>query len=126
MSLTRIILFQEEDGGIPLLDWLDGLPKKARAKCVVRLNRLAELGHELRRPEADLLRDGIYELRIGLRGTNYRILYFFHGQAVAVVSHGLTKERAVPPKLIDLAIGRRARFENDPRRYTYRMEWRSG
>ena len=27
--------------------------------------RLAQLGHELRRPEADYLRDQIYELRIG-------------------------------------------------------------
>ena len=29
---------------------------------VVRIRRLAELGHELRRPEADLLRDDIHEL----------------------------------------------------------------
>jgi hypothetical protein len=25
------------------------------------------MGHELRRPEADLLRDGIYELRVSFR-----------------------------------------------------------
>lgn len=29
--------------------------------CVVKIERLRELGHELRRPETDLLRDGIYE-----------------------------------------------------------------
>ena len=42
-----------------------------------------------------MLRDGIYELRIGLQGLNYRILYFFHGKEAAVVSHGLIKERRV-------------------------------
>jgi DNA-binding XRE family transcriptional regulator len=47
------------------------------AKCAVRIRRLADLGHELRRPEADLLRDGICELRARLGTVNYRILYFF-------------------------------------------------
>jgi hypothetical protein len=35
------------------------------------------MGHELRRPEADFLRDGIYELRASLGGVHHRILYFF-------------------------------------------------
>jgi hypothetical protein len=29
---------------------------------------------------------------------NYRMLYFFHRTVAAVLSHGLVKERAVPPK----------------------------
>ena len=71
MPTTDIIFYQEEDGIVPIVDWLDGLPDKARVKCLARLGRLEELGHEIRRPEADLLRDGIYELRIGLQGINY-------------------------------------------------------
>ncbi|HTS78080.1 MAG TPA: type II toxin-antitoxin system RelE/ParE family toxin [Bryobacteraceae bacterium] len=55
------------------------------------------MGHELRRPESDFLRDGIYELRVSLGGVHHRILYFFHGATAAVVSHGLEKERVVPP-----------------------------
>lgn len=51
----------------------------------LRLERLGEVGHELRRPEADFLRDGIYELRVSLRGVHRRILYFFHGAVAAVV-----------------------------------------
>jgi phage-related protein len=84
------------------------------------LRRLEELGHELRRPEADVLRDGIYELRIGLQGLNYRILYFFHGKEAAVVSHGLIKERRVPPGEIDLAVERKKKFEAHPDRHTFR------
>jgi phage-related protein len=76
-------------------------------------------GHELRRPEADLLRDGIYELRVGFQGVHHRILYFFHGTTAAVVSHALIKERAVPPREINRAIERKKRFETNPRRHTY-------
>ena len=58
MPRTRVVLYREADGTIPLLDWLDSLPPKVREKCLFRIQRLAELGHELRRPEADLLRMG--------------------------------------------------------------------
>src|SRR4051812_13777869 len=101
MPAMRLILFAKEDGSIPFLDWFAELPAKAQDKCRVRLERLTQLGYELRRPEADYLRDGIYELRVGLQGINYRMLYFFHGRQIVVVSHGLVKERAVPPKEIE-------------------------
>lgn len=54
---TEVIFFREDNGTVPLLSWLDTLPTKAQDKCRVRIERLKELGHELRRPEADLLRD---------------------------------------------------------------------
>jgi len=63
MPKARVVLFREENGSVPLLEWLEGLPVKAQDKCVVRIERLAELGHDLRRPRADFLRDGIHELR---------------------------------------------------------------
>jgi phage-related protein len=89
MPQTQIIFFEEENGEIPIIDWLDQLPAKAQDKCLARLRRLEDLGHELRRPEADLLRDGIYELRVGLQGIHYRMLYFFHGDKMLVISHAL-------------------------------------
>ena len=88
-------------------------------KCYLRLERLRAVGHELRRPEADFLRGGIYELRISLRGVHRRILHFFHGATAAVVSHGLVKERVVPPKEIDHAVERKKRFEANPAKHTY-------
>ena len=119
MPRTRVVLYREEDGSCPFLDWFSGLPVKVQDKCYLRLERLREIGHELRRPEADLLRDGIYELRISLHGIHHRILYFFHGRIAAVVSHGFAKERVVPPREIDRAIARKKRFEGDPSRHTY-------
>jgi len=119
MPKTNVVFFAEENGDCPLIIWMDGLPRKARDKCIVRVERLAEMGYELRRPEADFLRDGIYELRAALGGTQYRILYFFN-EKQAVISHGLIKRRLeVPSKEIDLAVKRKARFALNPLKYTY-------
>jgi len=49
----------------------------------------------------------------------YRILYFFHGTAAVVISHGLVKQREVPPREIDRAVQRKARFERDPVKHTH-------
>jgi len=116
---TKVVFFREGDGAVPLVDWLGTLSGRAQAKCLVKIARLREMGHELRRPEADFLRDDIYELRVGLQGVNYRILYFFHGRIAAVLSHGIVKEGRVPAKEIALAIKRREMFQRDPSRHTY-------
>jgi phage-related protein len=115
----KLIFYREEDGTIPLLEWLDGLIAKAQDKCRIRLERLGELGYELRRPEADYLRDDVYELRVSHLGINYRMLYFFHGTTAVVISHGLVKERVVPPREIALAIRRRKKFFQNPNRHTH-------
>jgi hypothetical protein len=63
---TRVIFYQDQDGAAPVLEWLKILLKQDRkgyANCVARIQQLASTGYELRRPAADYLRDGIYELR---------------------------------------------------------------
>lgn len=59
MPKIAVVFYQEVAGTVPVLDWLDRLPAKAQDKRRVRIERLRDLGHELRRPEADYLRDGI-------------------------------------------------------------------
>ena len=122
MPQTKLIFFQEADGTVPVLDWLKTIPLKAQDKCRVKLGRLAEMGHELRRPEADLLRDKIYELRASLQGIHYRVLYFYHGTTAAIIAHGIVKESAVPPKEIERAIERKKQFESNPAKHTYQTE----
>jgi phage-related protein len=122
MPETQVLLYREGEESVPLLDWLDRLPARAQVKCLVRIERLRELGHELRRPEADYLRDDISELRISLQGIHSRILYFFYGPTAVVLSHGLAKERQVPPREIDLAIERKRRFEADPEQHECEVE----
>jgi hypothetical protein len=93
MPETQVILYKEKDGTVPLLAWLDALPAKVQLKCVAR---------------------------VGFNGMNYRMLYFFHGNIAAVVSHGIVKEAKVPPKEIDQAIERMTKFEHDPETHTYK------
>lgn len=48
MPKTIVVFYQEDDGSVPVLEWLDSLQQKALDKCTVRIERLEELGHELR------------------------------------------------------------------------------
>ena len=114
------VVFFQEGGKVPIRDWLNSLPAKAARKCLVYLDILEQQGHELRRPIADLLRDGIYELRPTFQGVNYRILYFFAGRNVVVISHGIAKTSEVPATEINRAIERQQRFEANPEAHTYR------
>lgn len=120
MPEIGVVFFAESASESPLLEWLDGLPAKAQDKCIVKIERLAQLGHELRRPEGDYLRDGIYELRASLDKIQYRMLYFFHEKG-AVLSHGIIKKGdKVPSVEIDRALKRKNRFSQNPEKHTYR------
>ncbi len=46
MPETEVVIFAEEDGSCPLLEWMDTLPPKALDKCIVKIERLKEMGHE--------------------------------------------------------------------------------
>lgn len=108
------LLFYREAGEVPALDWLERQSGRAQAKMVAAMALLRDHGHELRRPWADLLRDGVYELRVRLGHTNYRLLYSFCERQVVLICAGLTKEGKVPDSEIDRAVARRQRFEADP------------
>lgn len=114
------VIFYKEDESVLVREWLGKLPTKVQKKCLTYIAQLEMQGHDLRRPVADFLRDGIYELRPSYQGVNYRILYFFVGRDVVVLSHGITKEGAVPATQIDRAIERRKKFEADPKAHTYK------
>ena len=88
--------------------------ERAFKKCFALIRLLEEFGHELRRPRADLLRDGIYELRTKVGNVNYRILYGFVGKDVALLTCGLTKEKKVPSRQIEEAIARIDKYKTNP------------
>jgi phage-related protein len=123
MPATQIVLFQDAKGEVPVLEWLNKLAKqdkKGYANCIARIEQLAEYGFELRRPAADFLRDGIYELRAKHVRVQYRILYFFHGQNVVILAHAIIKEdNEVPDRDIELALTYKDLFVLNPEFYTY-------
>lgn len=130
MPETKVIFYQDQDSAAPVLEWLKTLLKQDRkgyANCVARIQQLASTGYELRRPAADYLRDGIYELRAKHIRVQYRILYFFSGQNVAILAHAITKdEEQVPNTEIERAIQRKAQFEANPAVHTYVEEIEDG
>ncbi|REJ74966.1 MAG: type II toxin-antitoxin system RelE/ParE family toxin [Planctomycetota bacterium] len=124
MPQTEIRVFRDGRGRVPLLEWLDDLEAReprAYVKCLERILALESLGHELRRPRADYLRDGVYELRCRIGRVNYRMLYFFHGSHSAVMSHGFTKEGDIPDSEIDRAVAHKRLVERDSDKHT--AEW---
>jgi phage-related protein len=121
MPLTELLVFRQANGRVPMEEWLDALPSKARAKCLYYMRLLAAFGHELRRPVAHSLREGIYELRPSHQGVPYRILYFFNGREVVVLSHGITKGGKVPDEEIRRALQRRQLVLEDPARHISRL-----
>ena len=114
------VIFYKEGETVFVREWLKSLPNKVQRKCLTFIAQLEMEGHELRRPIADFLRDGIHELRPSYQGVHYRILYFFNGKDVVVLSQGITKESEVPDVEINRAVERKNRFEADPKAHTYR------
>jgi len=111
MPATDVRAFRDadNDGDVPILEWLGLLERrnrKAYRKCLARILELSDRGNEMRRPHADYLEEGIYELRAKEGKVNYRILYFFFDKHAVVLSHGITKERNVPRDEIERAVER--------------------
>lgn len=122
MPAVQLVFFKDAAGKPPVAEWLRQLRETDRrgyAKCVAVMERLAAFGHELRRPSADYLRDGIYELRARHGHVNYRILYFYYGRNLAVLAHALTKEAIVPSADIERAVKRKELYEKNPETHTY-------
>ena len=125
MPHTEVHFFQERRGDVPVRNWLREVARtnaRAALRCVEALGRLRQFGRDLRRPHADYLEQGIYELRVRTGNVNYRILYFFHGRDVALLANGFTKERKVPAGEIERAVARRLAYEADPDRHRHEQE----
>jgi phage-related protein len=126
MPQTRVVFYQDKTGEIPVLEWLQALSKRDRkgyANCMAKICQLADSGYELRRPSADYLRDGIYELRAKHINVQYRILYFFNGKDVAILAHAIFKEGFEVPDIdIARAVSRRKMFESNTDLHTYSEE----
>jgi len=118
---TVDVIYYREGSRVPIVEWLEMLAPKARVMCTRHLERLAHDGHELRRPLSDHLGRGIFELRVRHQRVNLRMLYFFHGTAIVVVTHGFAKQQAlVPLHEMWLAIERRQRFNVDPQAHAFK------
>src|SRR5579863_8185051 len=119
MPQSEILLYKEGDA-VLFEEWLTTVSAKVQTKCLAYVLQLKSQGHELRRPIADFLRDGIYELRPTYQGVHYRMPYFFSGMNIVVISHGLAKESDVPAVEINRAMERRKKYEANPKAHGWK------
>lgn len=100
-------------GDCPFAAFLNGTQPKVKAKFIKILDLLSYQGPNLRRPHADVLREGIRELRIRLGTNRYRALYFFICGNYIIVTHGILKKTdEVPPGEIERALRYKKDIEN--------------
>ena len=121
--VVEVIFYQEEDDTCPVLEFLDSQPLTVRQRAYQRLEILRALGHTARRPLVENLGQGLYELRWHSGSVQYRILYFFYGQSVVVLTHALTKKRRIPVIDIGYALRRKSLFTSNPVAHTYHREF---
>ena len=107
----HIIYCDEQMDPCPVTEFIEKCHPKHQVKILRFLNLLEEKGPTLPRPYADLLRDGIHELRIKLSGDHIRMLYFFCFRKYIVLHVAFVKNaNRVPEKIIDRVKRYRDRF----------------
>lgn len=107
--LKGVYYFIDERGNNPVRTFIDALSIKEQAKIFAYLGELKNQGHNLRRPMADYLGNGIYELRPKIN----RIFYFFFLKENAVLVHAIKKKtREIPRADLELCIKRKTLVES--------------
>jgi len=107
----KVIYYTTEEGICPVKRYIDSCSNNNQAKIFSMINYMEQKGPNLPRPYADLLIDGIHELRIKLSGNQVRILYFFCYKEFIVLSHSfIKKENTVPQTEIKRALTAREDF----------------
>lgn len=102
--MWELEFFEKDNAQCPTLEFVREQPSKDQVLIERGFNLLAEYGNTLRRPHADYLEDGLWELRVRVIKKQYRFIFFYHQRQIIVVTHGfLKKESAVPPKEIKQA-----------------------
>lgn len=83
--------YEDADGAAPVEAFLNGLPKKHRAKLVGLIAKLAEHGATLPFPYSSQVDGRLRELRTRFGKTRLRILYFADANQVFILLHGMIK-----------------------------------
>lgn len=96
--MWKVVYYESVDKECPIADFIDSRSKENQAKILAVLDLLEERGPNLPRPYADLLEDGIHELRLTLSGDQVRILYFFCFKDFIVLTNSFTKVTGKVPK----------------------------
>lgn len=107
--LENIYYFLDERGANPVKEFIKALSQDERAKVFAYIAELKDKGHNLRRPLADYLGQGIYELRPKAN----RIFYFFFLKNSAVFIHAIRKKTdKIHNRDLELCLKRKSEIED--------------
>ena len=107
----QVVYFEDANKVSEVFDFVNDRKDGERAKILAFLAILEDHGPQLPRPYADLLEDGIHELRIKLSGNQVRILYFFCFREFIILTNVFIKNtKSVPVKEIKKAQKLRTEF----------------
>ena len=98
MGKYIIEYYHRKDGSCPVIEYLDSLDNKHRAKMLKSIQLVEEFGNELREPYSKPLGEGIFEFRAKLGSDNMRVLYFFHVGKCVILTNGFSKKTQKTPK----------------------------
>jgi hypothetical protein len=103
----KVEFYEKPNGRRPVEEYLNNLSNEEYDRIDRQMGRLEDFGPELRRPDSDLLRDKIHELRAHWRRVQLRILYWRDGSKF-ILSHGVRgKSNRIRDFEIDKAIAHR-------------------
>ena len=102
--MWEIELFATASGEEVVADFLDGLPRKHRAKAIWELELLSIQGTALTLPYVKHIDDDLWELRIKFASDISRIFYFIPMKNKIVLLYGFVKKTdKTPPGEIAIA-----------------------
>lgn len=87
--------FAEINGKAPMIEFLDSLSIKERAKIFAYIEKLVELKNSGMQPKENLskhLEDGIFELRVSFENRISRNFYFYESEKQIIFTHGFVKK----------------------------------
>ena len=93
--------FAEINGKVPMVEFLDTLSIRERAKIFAYIEKLVELKNSGIPPKENLskyLEDGMLELRVAFENRISRSLYFYKFEKQIIFTHGFIKKDLKTPK----------------------------
>ncbi len=120
----QILFCDEIERSCPVTHFINQCQPKHQVKVLRLLSLLEEQGPVLPRPYADILHDGIHELRFNLAQDKVRVLYFFCYQKFIVLYYVFLKNtQKVPEKFISKVIDYRDSFLDRTSEQTLEEKW---
>ncbi len=92
--MWQIFFYEDHRGKNPVLEFLDSLPARDRAKANNALRLLEEFGTNLTMPHARRIEGRLWELRPG----DNRLFYFLQLDRKFIILHGYRKQSMKAPE----------------------------